>query len=147
MTMKKSWFPLFMMITLCAISIFGNAQNKDEQAIRAVLNNQIKYWNSGDLTSFMEGYWKNDSLVFIGSNGPTYGYEKTLANYKKNYPDVNYMGKLSFEIIQVRPLTTDHYFVIGKWHLSRKVGDASGVYTLLFKKINGKWNIIADHSS
>lgn len=147
MTMKKSWFPLFMMITLCTMVLLGNAQNKDEQAIRAVLNNQIKYWNSGDITSFMEGYWENDSLVFIGSNGPTYGYEKTLANYKKNYPDVNYMGKLSFEIIQVRPLTTDHYFVIGKWHLSRKVGDASGVYTLLFKKINGKWNIIADHSS
>lgn len=147
MTMKKSWLPIFMMITLCTMVLLGNAQNKDEQAIRAVLNNQIKYWNSGDITSFMEGYWENDSLVFIGSNGPTYGYAKTLANYKKNYPDVNYMGKLSFEIIQLRPLTTDHYFVIGKWHLSRKVGDASGVYTLLFKKINGKWNIIADHSS
>lgn len=145
--MKKSGFPLFLMIALCTIAILGKAQTKDEQAIRAVLDNQIKYWNSGDLNSFMEGYWKNDSLVFIGSSGTTYGYAKTLANYKKNYPDVNYMGKLSFEIIQVRPLTTDHYFVIGKWHLSRKVGDASGVYTLLFKKINGKWNIIADHSS
>jgi ketosteroid isomerase-like protein len=145
--MKKNSFLFFMTIALCTISIFGNAQNKDEQAIRSVLNNQIKYWNSGDLTSFMEGYWKNDSLVFIGSSGPTYGYAKTLANYKKNYPSLDYMGKLSFEIIQVRPLTSDHYFVIGKWHLSRKVGDASGVYTLLFKKINGKWNIIADHSS
>jgi ketosteroid isomerase-like protein len=145
--MKKNSFLFFMTIALCTISIFGNAQNKDEQAIRSVLNNQIKYWNSGDLTAFMEGYWKNDSLVFIGSSGPTYGYAKTLANYKKNYPSLDYMGKLSFEIIQVRPLTSDHYFVIGKWHLSRKVGDASGVYTLLFKKINGKWNIIADHSS
>jgi ketosteroid isomerase-like protein len=145
--MKKNGFLFFMTIALCTISIFGNAQNKDEQAIRSVLNNQIKYWNSGDLTAFMEGYWKNDSLVFIGSSGPTYGYAKTLANYKKNYPSLDYMGKLSFEIIQVRPLTSDHYFVIGKWHLSRKVGDASGVYTLLFKKINGKWNIIADHSS
>lgn len=145
--MKKYWLPILMMLVLNNISLLGKSQNKDEQAIRDILNHQIKSWNSGQMDAFMEGYWKNDSLVFIGSNGPTYGYAKTLANYKKNYPDVNYMGILAFEIIQIRPLNSDHYFVIGKWHLSRKVGDAGGVYTLLFKKIQGKWNIIADHSS
>jgi ketosteroid isomerase-like protein len=31
--------------------------------------------------------------------------------------------------------------------LKRKVGDASGHYTLVFKKINGEWKIISDHSS
>ena len=137
----------YLLIICIAISQFAFSQNKDEIAIRQLMAQQTIAWNNGDINAFMQGYWENDSLVFIGKNGPTYGYAKTLANYKKNYPDVNYMGKLKFDILEIRALNKDHYFVIGKWSLSRKVGDASGIYTLLFKKIKGQWNIIADHSS
>ena len=37
--------------------------------------------------------------------------------------------------------------VVGKWHLQRTAGDLQGIFTLLLKKINGKWLIAADHSS
>jgi ketosteroid isomerase-like protein len=140
--MKK--YLLFITILLSSTSF---AQNKDEQAIRDILANQTKAWNKGDLNAFMVGYWENDSLVYIGKNGPTYGYATTLNNYKKNYPDTSHMGKLEFQLISVKPLNTNHYFVIGKWHLNRTVGDASGYFTLLFRKINGEWKAIADHSS
>ena len=140
--MKK--YLLFITILLSSTSF---AQNKDEQAIRGILANQTKAWNKGNLTAFMVGYWENDSLVYIGKNGPTYGYATTLNNYKKNYPDTSHMGKLEFQLISVKPLNTNHYFVIGKWHLTRTVGDASGYFTLLFRKINGEWKAIADHSS
>lgn len=138
-----------ILITLCLslICMFGFAQNKDEMMIRSMLAKQEKAWNKGDIPHFMEGYWENDSLVYIGKNGPTYGYLNTLHNYEKKYPDTSYMGQLRFDIISVKPLNNDHYFVIGKWHLSRKVGDVGGHFTLLFKKINGAWKIIADHSS
>ena len=43
---------------------------------------------------FMKGYWENDSLMFIGKSGVTYGYKNTLNNYKKNYPTTADMGKL-----------------------------------------------------
>jgi ketosteroid isomerase-like protein len=140
--MKK--YLLFITILLSSTSF---AQNKDEQAIRGILANQTKAWNKGNLNAFMVGYWENDSLVYIGKNGPTYGYATTLNNYKKNYPDTSHMGKLEFQLISVKPLNTNHYFVIGKWHLTRTVGDASGYFTLLFRKINGEWKAIADHSS
>ena len=139
----KKYFTLIA-LGICLLSF---AQNKDEQAIRQILADQTIAWNKGDLTSFMIGYWESDSLVYIGKNGPTYGYATTLNNYKKNYPDTNHMGKLQFQIVSLKPLNTDHYFVIGKWHLTRSVGDAGGYFTLLFKKINGVWKAIADHSS
>ncbi len=139
----KKYFT-FIAVLLCTISF---AQNKDEQTIRQILANQEKAWNKGDLTTFMVGYWDNDSLVYIGKNGPTYGYATTLNNYKKNYPDTSHMGKLKFQLLSVKPLNTDHYFVIGKFNLTRTVGDASGYFTLLFRKINGVWKAIADHSS
>ena len=123
------------------------AQNSDEKAILELLRGQTEEWNKGNIDEFMKGYWNNDSLMFIGKNGVTYGYTNTLDNYKKNYSNADQMGKLSFEILQVKKISAEYYWVLGKWFLKRTVGDVGGHYTLLFRKINGKWLIVADHSS
>lgn len=123
------------------------AQSKDELSIRGVLENQTKAWNKGDQKGFMEGYWKNDSLMFIGKRGITWGWQKTLENYEKGYPDTAAMGKLSYDILLVKKLSDKYYYVVGKWMLKRSAGDLGGYYNLLFEKVNGIWFIIADHSS
>ncbi len=128
-------------------SISGFAQSSDEDQILQSLAKQTQSWNRGDIEGFMETYWKTDSLMFIGKSGISWGWDATLANYKKGYPDTAAMGKLAFELIQVKRLSPEYYFVVGKWMLSRSIGDLSGHYNLLFRKINGKWVIIADHSS
>ena len=122
------------------------AQSVDEVAIRKVLSTQEAAWNSGNIENFMKGYWVSDSLMFIGKS-VTYGWQKTLDNYKKRYPDTAAMGKLSFNLLEFKPLSPVYYFVVGKWHLQRSIGNLEGYFTLLFKKINGQWFIIADHSS
>jgi hypothetical protein len=129
------------------ISVIAFAQLKDEISIRKILNDQTKAWNYGNVEEFMRGYWKNDSLMFIGSNGINWGWQKTLENYKRRYPDTAAMGRLSFDIILIKKLSTEFYYVVGKWMLNRSIGDLSGYYNLLFKKIKGQWVIIADHSS
>jgi ketosteroid isomerase-like protein len=126
---------------------FATAQTKDVKEILQILGAQEKAWNEGNIDEFMHGYWENDSLVFVGKNGLTYGYNNTLANYKKNYPDKTYMGKLKFTIISKQALGSQYFSIIGKWELTRTVGNLSGHYTLLLKKINGEWKIISDHSS
>ncbi len=135
---------LLAFVTIIATKSIG--QNKDVQSIKAILNTQTKQWNAGNLDAFMHGYWQNDSLLFIGSKGPKYGYNTTLNNYKKSYPDTAHMGKLAFDIVDVKKLSAEYYFVVGKWHLQRSVGNVGGMYTLLFKKINGQWVIVVDHS-
>ena len=137
-----------LLLTGFFITILLSAQaNKDEKEITALLNKQIQSWNRGNLDEFMSGYWHSDSLMFIGKSGLTYGYANTLNNYKKNYSDSSKMGKLFFDILQVKKLSATYYWVVGKWFLKRSIGDTGGHYTLLFKKINGKWMIIADHST
>lgn len=123
------------------------AQDKDDQAIRNILNDQTIAWNRGNIEDFMKGYWNNDSLMFIGKSGVTYGYRNTLMNYKKNYSNPDAMGTLSFDLIKVQRLSPEYYFVVGKWHLKRNIGDVGGHYNLLFRKVNGTWVIVADHSS
>ena len=118
-----------------------------EQAIRTLLNQQTTAWNRGDLEGFMQGYWKNDSLCFIGKSGVTYGWHNTLANYKKGYPDTTAMGKLQFTILHVQLLSKTYAHVIGKWHLTRSIGNVQGHFTLLLRRLNGQWQIVSDHSS
>lgn len=141
----KSVF-LFISITAIVISS-ASAQNADEKAILTILDDQVHYWNKGDLDNFVKGYWKNDSLMFIGSKGVIYGYENTLNRYKQSYSDTAKMGKLTFTILHVNKLSPDVYFVVGKFFLKRTVGDAEGHYTLVFRKIKGEWKIVSDHSS
>jgi ketosteroid isomerase-like protein len=124
----------------------GHAQSKETSAIQKIMADQADAWNRGSIDDFMKGYWQNDSLLFIGKSGITYGYANALNNYKKNYDNADKMGKLFFTLLKINKLSTDYCFVIGKWLLKRKVGDAGGIYTLLFRKIDGKWLIVADHT-
>ncbi|WP_233635576.1 YybH family protein [Hymenobacter setariae] len=120
------------------------------QAIAKVLATQVAAWNKGDLTTFMAGYWRSDSVVFIGKNGPTYGWQPTLDSYRKSYPDLTQMGKLDFSSLRITPLSADVAQVVGHWHLARPgaaAGDLQGQFLLIFRRIGGQWVIAADHSS
>lgn len=138
---------IFLVMLFIHVNLLVLAQSKDEEAIRNILAGQTASWNRGNIDDFMKGYWNNDSLMFIGQNGVTYGYQNTLMNYKKNYSNADKMGTLSFDLIKVQRLSPEYYFVVGKWHLKRNAGDVGGHYNLLFRKIKGQWFIVADHSS
>jgi ketosteroid isomerase-like protein len=141
--MKKILFLL-----CCAITLNANAQKiSDRQAILNVLEQQRNDWNVGNVEAYMQGYWKSDSLLFVGKNGPTYGWQKTLENYKKGYPDKATMGYLTFGIKKVELLTKDRAFVLGSWNVKQEKAELKGYFTLLLRKIDGVWKVIVDHSS
>jgi ketosteroid isomerase-like protein len=141
---------LFLFSLLIATCTYAQKQiMPDQTMIRRVLTNQQKAWNDGRIEDFMVGYWQSDSLVFIGKKGVTKGWQQTLNNYKKSYPDKASMGELAFTIISVDQLSKTSAHVVGKWQLKREAskGDLEGHFTLLFKKINQRWVIVSDHSS
>ncbi len=137
--MVKKLIPLILILSFQ----FFFSQEKE---IKHVLYAQQDAWNNGNLESFMQGYWKSNELVFIGSKGPTFGWQQTLDNYKKSYPDKTSMGILSFSDITVKPLGKNYAFVIGKWKLKREKDEPNGNYTLVFRKFKEGWKIISDHS-
>ena len=123
-------------------TISGN----NETEIREVLDRQVAAWNEGDLDKFMETYWKSDSLQFIGSQ-ITSGWQTTLDGYKLRYPNLAMIGKTRFEILRILPISSYASLVTGKFFLTRESGDIKGIFTVVLKKINGKWVVIYDHTS
>lgn len=137
-----------LLLSIALLTTAGtHAQKNAEKIIKGILQTQTAAWNRGDLDNFMVGYWESDSLLFVGKNGATYGYNATLANYKKSYPTKDEMGTLRFDIKEIRKIDKRTYFVLGAWFLERKVGNLKGMYTLIWRKINGQWKIVVDHSS
>ena len=134
---------VFFTALLCYCSSFA----QDKESIIKVLEDQRQAWNHGNIDIYMQGYWKSDSLVFVGKTAPVYGWQGTLDRYKKSYPDKAAMGELTFDIIQVKILDNHNAFVLGGWHLKREKDAPGGYFTLWFRKINGEWKIVCDHTS
>jgi hypothetical protein len=135
--MKKVTF-LFLLVSGFAFS--------QKSEILKVMKNQQTEWNNGNLEGFMNGYWKSDSLMFVGSNGVNYGWQETLDHYKKSYPSREKMGTLEFSGIKVKPLGKNYASVFGEWKLIRKENSLNGIYTLLFQNFKDGWKIISDHT-
>ena len=132
-------FLLFSTIALGQIHVSGMPTE-----VFKTIEAQQKAWNNGDIDSFMIGYWESDSLLFIGSSGVNHGYDNTLSNYKKSYPNKEAMGTLTFRNRSWTPISKNSALLIGSWHLSEEL---NGMYSLIWKIVDGKWVIIADHSS
>lgn len=143
------------LIILCLIlSGYAHAQNETQEnitqdilAIKKVMYAQQEAWSRHDLEGFMQGYWMNDSLKFYGQSGLTKGWRQTLANYQKSYPKPEDTGVLNFDLLDISPITPGAYWVMGRYHLKRSVGDAQGSFLVIFKNIEGSWKIVADMSA
>ena len=133
-------------LLLCLVLELPAQSNADKMTITASLTAQQEAWNKGSIEEFMRAYWKSDSLQFIGSKGITYGWQKTLDNYLKSYDSSEKMGQLNFTILEMNQISETAVYVVGRWKLAREK-PIGGHFTLLWRKINGQWLIVSDHTS
>ena len=147
--MRAVWIAsIIVLLSAChSAEVIPADRTAEAASIDSLMQAQQSAWNNADIEGFMQPYWKSDSLCFIGKRGLTFGWQNTLDNYRKGYPDAAAMGRLQFTNHSLDVLSDDHAYVIGKWELFRVADTLSGHYSLLWKKISGKWVIVADHSS
>jgi hypothetical protein len=145
--MTRYLLPLALILTACSPKAAENVDYQaEEKAIRDLLMRQEVAWNQGKIDEFMEGYWKSDSLMFIGT-AITYSWNATLERYHKNYPDRATMGTLKFTFYEFKFIDADACMVTGKYQLKREIDEPSGMFTLLLKKKENGWVIVYDHTS
>ncbi len=129
----------------CAMFCEGARGN---DAIQKVFDDQVAAWNKGDLDGFMAGYWKSPDLSFYSGNAKTKGWQATLERYRKKYQaDGKEMGKLAFKELTIDLLGADHALVRGRFELSLTNERATGIFTVIMKKLPEGWRIVHDHTS
>jgi len=144
---------IILLVGLFTIGISGCSTTKKisdvdaEASIHKVMQMQEEAWSDGDIRQFMEGYWKSENLTFVGKSGVNRGWKTTMDNYFRGYPNKTTMGTLSFEVIEMNRLSDKAYHMIGRYTLEREADKPTGLFTLIWRHIDGKWLIVSDHTS
>lgn len=124
---------------------------EEEAAIRPAIETlfalQQDAWNRGDVEAFMEHYWKDNDLTFSAGGQTTRGWQATLDRYKERYPTRDAMGRLTLGEFELFPLGDSAALVLGIWKLDRENEPVSGNFSLVLRKIDGRWVIMHDHTS
>ena len=95
----------------------------------------------------MEHYWKSDDLTFSGGGKTTRGWQATRDRYRERYPTRQKMGRLTLSEFEITPLGDSAALVLGKWKLDRADEPVAGNFSLVMRKIDGRWVIVHDHTS
>lgn len=114
--------------------------------LHGILARQQMAWNRGDIPNFMEAYWNDPGLTFSSGGKTTRGWQATLDRYQTKYPDRATMGTLTFDALETQQLDSHSALTLGNWALERDK-PARGNFSLVWKKIDGTWRIVHDHSS
>ena len=138
----------FIIIVLLSVSLCP-AQESDaiSGVILSIMDRQVAGWNNGTIETFMDGYLRSDSLRFASGGSVTYGWTTMLERYRKSYSTREKMGRLQFSKISITVISSDAALAFGTWELFREQDHPRGLFTLFWKKIDGKWFIVHDHTS
>jgi beta-aspartyl-peptidase (threonine type) len=117
------------------------------EILTKILTTQASAWNNADIDGFMKHYWKSEQLTFSSGGQTTRGWKATIARYKKRYPTPEKMGRLTFDHLEFVTLSDSSALVLGHWHLARDSDNLGGNFSLVFRRLDGRWLIIHDHSS
>ena len=137
---------VFLLFPSCH-DMVSKDKHEIENAIKAVLDEQVRDWNKGDIEKYMAGYYRSDWLRFASGGDVSYGWQPTLERYKKRYPDKAAMGTLTFSNMDMTVISEDAVLVFGRWMLQREKDEPWGLFTLLFRKTRDGWYIVHDHTS
>lgn len=116
--------------------------------ITAMMEQSARAWNRGDLDAFVSDYLDSDRTTFVGSRGLVRGRAAIRAVYAPRFAPGATRDSLSFEGIEVDSLAPGVAHVVAYYVLSR--GDstvARGPTSLVMLRVNGRWQIVHDHSS
>ena len=137
--------------TACALhsgDVGGEARPSTRGAIGDLLETQAAAWNRGDLEAFMEGYWRSPDLVFTSGGRVQRGWQTTLDRYRAAYgSDTDTMGRLTFSELEVHELDRESAWALGRWRLDMESGPRGGIFTLVLRRIDGRWKIVHDHTT
>lgn len=149
--------PLQILACGCALALLwslaaGCATNarrttSAESEVRAVLEQQAREWNAGNLAGFMETYAKSERIRFASGGDISLGWQTVFDRYRRKYGDRAAMGRLTFSDLEITLLAPDAALAFGRWRLKREKDEPQGLFSLILRKTPDGWRIVHDHTS
>jgi|GEM_PF-2039396 hypothetical protein len=110
-----------------------------------ILEKQESDWNQGNMKGFLSAYWDSDTLRFVSVRGIHYGKERLQNHLKTTFPDTASMGTLSYDVVHIDLIGDNDALLTGKWLRKNDKKFRGGYFSILLRKLQGKWQIVAEH--
>lgn len=110
-----------------------------------ILEKQESDWNHGNLKGFLSAYWDSDTLRSVSVRGIYYGKDRLQSYLKSTFPDSASMGNLSYDVVHIELLGDNDALLTGKWLRKNDKKFRGGYFSILLRKLQGRWQIVAEH--
>lgn len=135
--------PVILMMNCCE---FTPDIQRAENEIKDILGQQKMSWNEENIEGFMEYYWNSEKFTFQSGQKRLHGWDALLSRYKESYSGEKW-GKLDFSDIEIKVLSNDIAYVLGRWQLLYENSSEEGLFTIIFFRMPEGWRIVHDHTS
>ncbi|HNB20894.1 MAG TPA: DUF4440 domain-containing protein [Candidatus Melainabacteria bacterium] len=131
------------------LTVGGRSFSRSSKEIAALLANQEKAWNRGDLDAFLSGYLQSPKVTYVSNGSVKRGFDAIRQHYVSRYgTSKSSMGQLRLSDLEVSDVGDKHVLCIGKFTVFHHAHvPIYGRFSLLLVKTGGAWKIIYDHSS
>lgn len=133
-------------LVVALMGLHGCASTTGIQQVEQAIERHAAAWNSGDMEGFLD-YYDRSNVTFSSGGETQRGWDAIAERFRTRYGQPGKMGTLRFTNLAVTPLSSDAAMVLGDWHLTRSDGELRGNFTLVMRRIAGRWLIIHDHTS
>jgi uncharacterized protein (TIGR02246 family) len=146
---KSLWLAVLLVLGAAILVATGDESGSTSliSEIRDVLRAQQEAWNRGDIDTFMNGYARTETTVFVSGDEVMRGWQTVRDRYLKKYSDRAKMGTLTFADLEIEQLGPDSAVALGRWELKRASDSPHGRFTLILRKTPDGWRIVHDHTS
>jgi beta-aspartyl-peptidase (threonine type) len=141
----RKWTFVIAILLFCQIAKSLPAADIKSELFK-ILDIQKAAWNKQDILGFMAYYWKSEEFTFQSGANRLHSWKALLERYQKSYSGENW-GVLDFTDLEVKVISNDYAYVLGRWKLTIKDTKKEGVFTIIFRRFPEGWRIIHDHSS
>jgi len=117
-----TFFTMIIVLSGSQVAAAASSDANAEQAIRSVLDQQVRAWNRGDIKDFMSGYWNSPDLIYVGNTKVTRGWQTLLDRFEElSKSSGGQIGTLELPETQISVLSPDSALVWGTCRVLHRV--------------------------
>src|SRR5215469_13937711 len=145
---RLTFFAMMIVLSGSQVAAAAGSDADAEEAIRSVLDKQVRAWNRGDVKDFMSGYWNSPDLIYVGNTKVTRGWQTLLDRFEElSKSSGGQIGTLELPETQISVLSPDSALVWGTYRVLQPGQDRKGLYTLVLRRVQEGWRTVYDRTS
>lgn len=143
-----AWLIIFVLFAVSPTPAQSKADPLAE--VKAALDTQVAAWNSGASQPGSSVYFDSPEMLWVNRTGVRKGNAPIQASYRRTAASTNPApaGVYSYEPLHMERLAPNCVYFVMRWKYEMNGRPPqTGVTSLVWKKINKKWVIVAEHAS